>query len=118
MGRVLAITQPPSLEVLAATLKRYVEHLPLEDLPALAGELEAAKVQLWARATTPALTPAPDSKTELLDAKGMAERLGVPESWVREQARQRTIPCRHVGRYVRFDPTAVLRVLDNEQKAA
>ena len=39
----------------------------------------------------------------LLDAKEIAERLGVPESWVRESARSGAMPCIRLGRYVRFD---------------
>jgi excisionase family DNA binding protein len=39
----------------------------------------------------------------LLDAKAIAERLGVPESWVREAARSGAIPHVRLGRYVRFD---------------
>jgi excisionase family DNA binding protein len=39
----------------------------------------------------------------LLDAKAIADRLGVPESWVRESARSGAMPCVQLGRYVRFD---------------
>ena len=39
----------------------------------------------------------------LLDACEVAERLGVPVSWVRESARSGAIPCVRLGRYVRFD---------------
>ena len=39
----------------------------------------------------------------LLDAKAVADRLGVPETWVRESARSGAMPCVRLGRYVRFD---------------
>jgi excisionase family DNA binding protein len=39
----------------------------------------------------------------LLDAAEVADRLGVPVSWVRESARSGAIPCVRLGRYVRFD---------------
>ena len=39
----------------------------------------------------------------LLDAQDVAERLGVPVSWVRESARTGAMPCVRLGRYVRFD---------------
>jgi excisionase family DNA binding protein len=39
----------------------------------------------------------------LLDAKEIADRLGVPESWIRESARAGVIPHVRLGRYVRFD---------------
>jgi excisionase family DNA binding protein len=39
----------------------------------------------------------------LLDAREVAEWLGVPVSWVRESARSGAIPCVRLGRYLRFD---------------
>lgn len=39
----------------------------------------------------------------LVDAAGVAERLGVPKSWVLESARSGAIPHVRLGRYVRFD---------------
>jgi excisionase family DNA binding protein len=39
----------------------------------------------------------------LVDAAVVAERLGVPVTWVREQVRANAIPCVRLGRYVRFD---------------
>jgi excisionase family DNA binding protein len=43
----------------------------------------------------------------LVDAKAVAELLGVPVSWVREQTRAGAIPHVRLGRYVRFDEAAV-----------
>ena len=39
----------------------------------------------------------------LLDAKGAAELLSVPASWVLAEARADRIPHVRLGRYVRFD---------------
>ena len=39
----------------------------------------------------------------LVDAQAVANRLGVPVSWVREQTRSGAIPHLRLGRYVRFD---------------
>jgi len=39
----------------------------------------------------------------LFTAGEIAERLGVPETWVRESARSGAIPHVRLGRYVRFD---------------
>lgn len=39
----------------------------------------------------------------LIDANAAGELLGVPASWVRRAARNDDIPCRRIGRYVRFD---------------
>jgi excisionase family DNA binding protein len=48
----------------------------------------------------------------LLDAKAVADRLGVPETWVRESARSGAMPCVRLGRYVRFDLADVERWLE------
>jgi excisionase family DNA binding protein len=39
----------------------------------------------------------------LLEAKEIAELLGVPERWVREHTRSGAIPHVQLGRYVRYD---------------
>ena len=39
----------------------------------------------------------------LLDAKEIAERLGVPETWVRESTRSGAMPAIRLGRYWRYD---------------
>jgi hypothetical protein len=120
MARAVPMTPVlPPLGALATTLKRYATELPSDALPALVGELEATKALVWARlvATERAAheqQPAARSSA-LLDAKAMAERLQVPESWLREHARHGGIPCVYVGRYVRFDPAAVLRAVSNHK---
>jgi excisionase family DNA binding protein len=48
----------------------------------------------------------------LVDAGAVADRLGVPVSWVRESARSGAIPCVRLGRYVRFDLDDVDRWLE------
>ena len=48
----------------------------------------------------------------LLDASEVADRLGVPVSWVRESARSGAMPCLHLGRYVRFEFAAVEKWLE------
>jgi excisionase family DNA binding protein len=39
----------------------------------------------------------------LVDAQAIAERLGVPVSWVRDQTRSGAMPCVELGRYRRYD---------------
>ena len=41
--------------------------------------------------------------TSLLDAKGAAEMLNVPASWILAEARADRVPHVRLGRYVRFD---------------
>lgn len=43
------------------------------------------------------------SAPPLIDAKGAAEILGVPASWVLAEARAQRIPHVKLGKYVRFD---------------
>ena len=47
----------------------------------------------------------------LLTAGKLAERLGVPESWVRTEERAGRIPSVRLGKYVRFKLSAVERTL-------
>ena len=49
----------------------------------------------------------------LVTAGEVAERLGVPESWVRESARSGAIPHVRLGRYIRFDLADVERWLED-----
>jgi hypothetical protein len=44
----------------------------------------------------------------LIDAKAAGELLGVPHTWILEEARHDRIPHIRLGRYVRFDPDALL----------
>jgi excisionase family DNA binding protein len=51
----------------------------------------------------------------LLTAREVAERLSVPETWVREQTRANAIPCLRLGRYVRFEWEAVAVWLEGQR---
>lgn len=46
--------------------------------------------------------------TAFIDAKAAGELLGVPHTWVLEQARHDRIPHVRLGRYVRFEADALL----------
>lgn len=57
--------------------------------------------------------------TKLLGARELAELFGVPESWVREQARLGNLPSFKLGHYVRFRLEEVERYLaDRANQAA
>jgi len=48
----------------------------------------------------------PQQRCEIIDARELARRWSLPESWIREQTRSRAsdpLPCIRFGRYVRFD---------------
>lgn len=52
----------------------------------------------------------------LLDAKGMSESTGIPQTWFLEQARQKKIPCIRGGKYVRFNKSEILKFLSVKNK--
>lgn len=52
----------------------------------------------------------------LLNAKEVAERLSVPESWVRQETREGRMPHFELGRYRRYEWPAVVEWLA-EQRA-
>jgi hypothetical protein len=49
-----------------------------------------------------------NSPSELVDADGLEERTGIPASWWMTQARERRVPFRKLGRYVRFDVAEIM----------
>jgi excisionase family DNA binding protein len=57
-----------------------------------------------------------NNQTGLLDAPELAKRLGVPESWVREQARLGNLPSFRLGHYVRFRLEEVERYLAEQSR--
>jgi excisionase family DNA binding protein len=52
----------------------------------------------------------------LLPADELAERLGVPESWVRTEERAGRIPGRRLGKYVRFKLSEVEHALAERKR--
>lgn len=75
--------------------------------------LEVVGSSALAPATVPSLSPkvaSSEKTTELLTAQELAERLRVPESWVRARTRGRAfdrLPVVRLGRYTRFRWSAV-----------
>ena len=75
-----------------------VSLLPAEAIPGMLGELEKCRAVLWAK-----LNPV---RNEPIDARELAKRWNIPESWVRDNVRGRTadpIPHVRMGHYVRFE---------------
>jgi excisionase family DNA binding protein len=52
-----------------------------------------------------------ESHNKLLTARELADRFGVPESWVREQTRLGNLPSFKLGHYVRFRAEEIERFL-------
>jgi excisionase family DNA binding protein len=56
------------------------------------------------------------SDSRLIDAKEAGRLLGVPHTWVLEEARHDRIPHIRLGRYVRFEADAVLAWARNRSR--
>ena len=75
-----------------------VGNLPAEEIAGLLGELERLKATLWVL-----LHPV---QNEPIDAKELARRWNIPQSWVRDNVRERTadpIPHVKLGHYLKFE---------------
>jgi predicted DNA-binding transcriptional regulator AlpA len=73
-----------------------ITSIPRSEIPMLIAALLA---RLLEPTPTPVSTVAASS---LLDASQLADKLGVPKSWVREQSRLGHIPVVRLGRYCRY----------------
>ena len=68
------------------------------------GTLELPREVYEQHLVRPAPTaPLRAQEAEILDADQLEQRTGVPASWWMTQARERRIPFKKFGRYVRFD---------------
>ena len=83
--------------------------IPLGPIGTLLLTREAYEAALAAGAAL--ASPAPSAAAaapKLLSAEDMETATGVPSSWFATQARERRIPFRKLGRYVRFDYAEVM----------
>jgi excisionase family DNA binding protein len=82
--------------------------VPVERIPALLVELAAAQANLQARLLMHRAPGAGNESTEtLLEAKDVAEWLGVKEDYVRDLGRRGEIPTVKIGKYVRFERASI-----------
>ena len=56
------------------------------------------------------------TRGRVLDAKGMSNATGIPQSWFLEQARNNKIPHIRAGKYVRFNESEILKYLSVKNK--
>jgi excisionase family DNA binding protein len=68
-------------------------------------------------ANAPPATALEIASDQLLSAKQVAARWSVPESWVRDQARNGKLASLRLGRYVRFRPSDLDRFFENPKPA-
>jgi predicted DNA-binding transcriptional regulator AlpA len=81
-----------------------------DDVPELAGRLEALKVRLVLRVQMPAAAPMAEKGSEdrLLDPQQAAALLGVKVSWIYDHSAEFS-PVRLPGRLLRFSETKLRR---------
>jgi excisionase family DNA binding protein len=80
-----------------------------EELPALIGQLEAAKATAWARLTAP---PAQSGHDELLGVTEAARRLGVSEDYLYRHASEYPF-TRSMGRKLLFSAQGIDKHIKN-----
>jgi hypothetical protein len=77
--------------------------IPLPGLGTLALPREVFEAHLLKPPTVTVKSP-----SELVDADELQARTGIPASWWMTQARERRLPFRKMGRYVRFDVAEIM----------
>jgi predicted DNA-binding transcriptional regulator AlpA len=95
-----------------AELETSATEVSPDDVPELAGRLEALKVRLVLRLQTPAAAPAAAREDEdrLLDPQQAAALLGVKVSWIYDHSAEFS-PVRLPGRLLRFSELKLRRWL-------
>jgi excisionase family DNA binding protein len=100
-------------ERIDAAVVEWARHIPVDQLPSvlvlLAGRLLTERAA--GRDSEHNGSSARRSEEKLLTAAELAERLNVPESWVRTEERAGRIPSVRLGKYVRFKLSDVERTL-------
>jgi predicted DNA-binding transcriptional regulator AlpA len=93
-----------------AELETTATDVSPDDVPELAGRLEALKLRLVLRLQTPAAAAAAEKGGEdrLLDAEQAAALLGVKVSWIYDHSAEFS-PVRLPGRLLRFSETRLRR---------
>lgn len=100
----------------------WARNLPVESIPAALAHLAAVQSALAVRLMDSISDAADGSRAlnnkpepePLVDAKEVARRLDVHESWVRTEQRAGRIPFVQIGRYIRFRPSEVVSALKNK----
>jgi excisionase family DNA binding protein len=54
-----------------------------------------------------------DLQKLLYDVAEAAQRLGVKPSWLYERTRRNALPCRRLGKYVRFSEADLLDIMES-----
>ncbi len=96
---------------LIADLNAAIEGCPVSALPDLRGALAAADARLELRLRSShsvAQDPPREPTPRLLDARQMAQAIGMSVFWVRAEAHHHRLPHHRAGRKLLFDPAEVV----------
>src|SRR6266852_1351001 len=109
---VVAVAEGNSIQQNNSALVEWVGRISLDQIPGL---LVLLATRLLAE-TTPKQNAPHDAalehaKEQLLNASELAQRLHLPESWVRTEERLGRLPSVRLGKYVRFRLSDVERAL-------
>jgi len=91
-----------------AELEAAVTDMSGNDVPELAGLLEALKVRLVLRLQTSTVPSPAEERDRLLDAEQAAALLGVKKSWIFDHSAELS-PVRLPGRLLRFSESKLRR---------
>jgi hypothetical protein len=118
--RAARITLPADIEALVEALGHAVDEISTRDLPGFVSALAGAQARAWLRlAEARPATPPRSEEPLYLDASQVAQRLNLPENWIRDRARRGKIPSQRIGHYVRFEWSKVRAAVEamNAEKA-
>ena len=104
-------------ERIDAAVVEWARRIPVDQIPGILAFL-SARLLAEAYAVRDSKDNGAGARHEekLLTARELAERLGVPESWVRTEERAGRIPSVRLGKYVRFKLSDVERALAERQR--
>jgi excisionase family DNA binding protein len=99
-------------ERIDAAVAEWTRRIPVDQIPSVLAFLSARLLAEGSASRNSEHNCAGARDAEkLLMADELAERLGVPESWVRSEQRAGRIPSVRLGKYVRFRLSDVERAL-------
>jgi excisionase family DNA binding protein len=104
-------------ERIDAAVVEWARRIPVDQIPGVLAFLSARLLaEGYANRDSEATGASVRDAAKLLTAHELAERLGVPESWVRTEERARQVPSVRLGKYVRFKLSDVEHALAERKR--
>jgi excisionase family DNA binding protein len=99
-----------------AAVANWARRIPVDQIPIVLAFLTARLLSEGHAARVSEHNGANAETENFLTAEVLAERLGVPESWVRTEARAGRIPSVRLGKYIRFKLSDVEHALAEQKR--